>query len=311
MKSVDVQRSVTNSDGSFDSARSETESHESRDEDDSKSPRGEDLRDEGVVVATNCSVQNVDRHRLLQTTSTTGVGGQTVPDQNIIVDHPVRSATIASTTTADDPDHQLLPPSMTASFEAHLTPLKQHTKDDSFSFFGHSFDSVSHTTDLNDAFGSSPMPLQHERRHGIDISLPALSHSDASMADISPIKLEVDTSTNQPDLLEPFALQYAAAENHAANCNTNEQHTEHQWEQQQKQRPSTPPRPYGYEQDRCYTSNAYSNPFYVLRSCGEAFNQCSFLLSHTRNQNPLSVNFSGAGSFRHYQNQGNFDSEVS
>lgn len=316
MKPEDVRRSVTHSDGSFDcTALTPAASHESRDEDDSKSCHGEDLRDQIIMIGTKEAAGNIEVHRFNTVDADTPLE---LADNHFISDTPVRSRPKTTTKSIEAP-RQLLLPSPTASFEAHLTPSKQHNDDASFTFFGHSFDDVSHTTELQDTFGSSPMPHHRERRQGIDISLPALSHSDASMADISPIKLELDSSQaphdpHSSEVLAPFALQYATSDRPPEYVQHKKQHQQppqhHHWQQQHRQPPPTPPRPYGYEQDRGYNSQSYSNPFYVLRSCGQAFTQCSFLLSHIRAPNPLAVNFSSAGSFHHYQNQGNVESEV-
>ena len=282
MKPDIVHQSVTNSDGSFDTLAANL--HESRDEDDSQSFRQDapDVRDgAAAMVASKLTV--------VQKRSDTKIDNDAEESETVP----------RNVDKSNEGPLLVLLPSPTASFDNECTPIKNRD-DSSFSFFGHSFDSVSHTTELEATFRSSPMSQQHRPDHrDIDISLPALSHSSsASMTDISPIK--IDLGHHQQDFIQPIAFQYADEDDY--------QQQQQHWEPPP---PPSPPRPYGYEQDRCYDSYAYSNPFFVLRSCSQAFRQCSFVLSHVQNPNPLSVHCSGGGSFHHHQNQGNVHSEVS
>ena len=184
-------------------------------------------------------------------------------------------------------------PSPTASLGT--PPTKNRDDASSFSFFSHSFGSVSNTTGLQDTFAVSPFPRKDHL--DIDISLPALSHGEESS--ISPIKLDLDHHGSEG--IDPIVYRYEDSDN-----GHHRQH-EHHWEEPLS---STPQRPYGYEEYRNDNEHAYSNPVFVLRSCRDAFRDCTFVLSYVQDPNPLSVHCSLTGSFYRHHNPGNMQSEV-
>jgi hypothetical protein len=185
-------------------------------------------------------------------------------------------------------------PSPTASFGT--PPTKNRDDASSFSFFSHSFDSVSNTTGLQDTFAVSPLPRKDHL--DVDISLPALSHGEET--NISPIKIDLDQ--NNSEGMDPIVYRYEESDN-----GYHRQH-EHHWEDPLPSAP--PPRPYGYEEYRNDNTHAYSNPVFVLRSCRDAFRDCTFVLSYVQDPNPLSVHCSIPGSFYRHHNPGNMQSEV-
>jgi hypothetical protein len=185
-------------------------------------------------------------------------------------------------------------PSPTASFGT--PPFKNKDDASSFSFFGHSFDSVSNTTSLGDTFAVSPLPRKDHL--DIDISLPTLSHGDET--NISPIK--IDLYHHNFDEIDTIVYRYEE------NYHDHHRQREHHWEDPLPSAP--PPRPYGYEECRSDTTHAYSNPVFVLRSCRDAFRDCTFVLSHVQHPNPLVVQCSIAGSFYRHHNAGNMQSQV-
>lgn len=184
-------------------------------------------------------------------------------------------------------------PSPTASFGT--PPIKNKDDASSFSLFGHSFDSVSNTTDLGDNFPVSPLPRKDHL--DIDISLPTLSHGDEN--NISPIKIDLDQ--HNFDEIDTIVYRYEEGDH-----DHHQQH-EHHWEDPFPSAP--PPRPYGYEAYRSDTTHAYSNPVFVLRSCRDAFRGCTFVLSHVQDPNPLVVQCTIPGSFYRHHNPGNMQSQ--
>ena len=277
MKPDIVYKTVTNSDGSCNTIAAN--STESRDEDDESHGYNEsDVRDEASALM---AAKQAILHKRSEPTG---------DDSESMLAYLDKGGKNHVTT---------LLPSPTISFET--TPVKNRDdalkRDDAstFSLFGYSFDSVSHTTELEDTFPSSPLPRKERRE--VDISLPALTHGEENSGDdISPIKIDLGHGNGGATDSAVFRYPHDERVHH------------HHW---QGHLPPTPPRPYGYDEYRNYDSHAYSNPVYVLRSCRDAFRDCTFVLSHVQTPNPLAVNCSSVGSFHRHHNTGNVESEVS
>lgn len=280
MKPDTVYKTITNSDGSCNTLAAN--STESRDEDDeSHAYHKPDLRDEASALM---AAKRAILHKRSEQS-------QPLHESETLLAYLEKGGNTPVTT---------LLPSPTVSFET--TPLRNRDdslkRDDAstFSLFGYSFDSVSPTTELEDTFPSSPVP--RNGRHEIDISLPALTHVEENDDnDISPIK--IDLGHDHRGVIDPTLFRY------------HHEIRDHHQHWQGYLPPPTPPRPYGYDEYRNYDSHAYSNPVYVLRSCRDAFRECTFILSHVQTPNPLAVNCSSVGSFYHHHNTGNLESEVS
>jgi hypothetical protein len=105
-----------------------------------------------------------------------------------------------------------------------------------FSLFGYSFDSVSHTTELDDTF-----PRRHYLARdtaGIDVSLPALTQCErrAMTMIFLPSRLISDTRMEARSILLYFDITMTRG------------HHQH-W---QRHLPPTPPLPYGHDEYRNY-----------------------------------------------------------
>ena len=300
--SDDVERAVTHSDGSFEHTLSS--STESRDDDDQHEEVAASRRDGNPIrsktsVTNEDSLDSVSRPRSLLPSPTVSFDYQDTKttEKAMVATQWTQESKGNSTISAPQwPEEHSTPSS--PSREAQ-TPSKD---DASFSIFGHSFDSISHTTDIHDvAFRSSPP------RRGIDIALPTLGGDGM---DISPIKLDHHADEPTKDL--SYLLTEPLESFHHASYHQSHRYSNAEPPPPPPLKPMPPPHSARWDNTFTpYPPDRYSNPYYVLRSCSQAFRECTFLLSHVRNPQPLPVHFSGAGSYCHYQNQGNIDREVS